>query len=155
MNIEKKNFETQHYMYIAGESPMNDGEAIAQSMGAAFAQAFAALGSAGITATSPPITVYTEMPGEKMTFRCGFFVSADDADKATEAAACASIPAGDALYAQHVGPFSDLNQTHGAIWAHAKASGLASAMPVWEIYLDDPNEVEPEALRTEVFHRLG
>lgn len=155
MDIEEKTFDAQDYIYVSGEAPMTDPAEIAKAMGAAFGQAFEFLGTAGISAMSPPISVYTEMPGERMTFRCGFFVSAEDAVKAEGGVAADQLPAGKALHALHVGPFTDMNQTHGAIWAHAKANGLASAMPVWEIYIDDPNETDEDQLRTEIYHSLG
>jgi len=154
MDILEQSLETQHYIYVAGEAAMNDPAQIAQAMGSAFGKAFSAMGPAGITPTSAPISVYTEMPGERMTFRCGFFVSPEDAGKVEGELEADQIPAGKVLHAIHVGPFTNLNQTHGAIWGHAKAAGLSSSMPVWEVYLDDPEQVDPEELRTAVYHSL-
>lgn len=155
MIIEEMNFETQDYVYVAGEAAMTDPEQIAQAMGAAFGKAFEFMEAAEVSALSPPITVYTEMPGANMTFRCGFFVASEDASKAEGGVQADQIPEGKALHAVHVGPFTNMNQTHGALWAHAKANGLSSAMPVWEIYIDDPNETDEDELRTEIYHSLG
>lgn len=155
MDIQEMNFEAQDYVYVAGDAPMTDPEEIAQAMWAAFGKAFEFLNAAGVSVLSPPISVYTEMPGARMTFRCGFFVTAEDAAKASGDVQADQIPEGKALHAVHVGPFTNLNQTHGAIWAHAKAQGLTSAMPVWEIYIDDPNETDEDQLRTEIYHSLG
>ncbi|SHH68125.1 GyrI-like domain-containing protein [Cognatishimia maritima] len=155
MDISEKSFDAQDYLYVAGEAALMDGKAIADAMGAAFGTAFGFLGSAGIEPLSAPISVYTEMPGKKMTFRCGFFVSPEDAAKASGDVSADVIPATKALHALHVGPYMNMNQTHGAIWAHAKAKGLTSAMPVWEIYIDDPQKTAPEELRTEIYHSLG
>lgn len=155
MQIEEKTFKKQHYIYVAGQAPMMDAKAIAHAMGSAFGQAFGFLNSAEITALSSPISVYTKMPGAKMKFRCGFFVSREDAKKAEGDVKAGKIPPCTALHALHVGPYRNMNQTHGAIWAHAKANGLASAMPVWEIYIDDPEKTPPEELRTEIYHSLA
>ncbi|MGH1466897.1 MAG: GyrI-like domain-containing protein [Cognatishimia sp.] len=154
MEIETREFEAQHYIYIAGSAPMMDAAAIAKAMGAGFGQAYGFLQQNGITPLSAPMTVYTEMPGADMTFRSGFVVAAEDAAKASGDIKADQLPKGSALHAIHTGPYSDLNKTHGAIWGHAKAQGLSNVMPVWEIYIDDPEETAPEALRTEVYHAL-
>lgn len=155
MNIETREFDAQDYIYVEGRAPMSDGAAIAKAMGDAFGQAFGFLQQSGITPLSAPISVYTEMPGAEMTFRSGFFVVAEDAAKAAGDIKAAQIPACSALHALHTGPYMSLNQTHGAIWDHAKAQGLSNAMPVWEIYIDDPQETDAESLRTEVYHALA
>ena len=90
-----------------------------------------------------------------MAFRSGLFVSEADGQKGEGEIQADKIPACKALHAMHVGPYVDMKLTHGAIWAHAKASGLASTMPVWEIYIDDPEKTAPEELRTEIYHALA
>lgn len=155
MTIEEMTFSAQDYVYVEGDVPMTNPEQIAEAMGVAFGKASAFLQSTGITPLSSPICVYTEMPGEKMTFRCGFFVSSEDAMRTSDEVRADQIPACSALHTIHVGPYTNMNQTHSALWAHAKANGLTSAMPVWEIYIDDPNETEQSTLRTEIYHALG
>lgn len=155
MNIDERDFEAQDYIYVAGDAPMMDGKAIADAMGAAFGTAFGFLSNADITPLSPPISVYTEMPGKRMTFRCGFFVSPEDAAKAAGDVSSDQIPACKALHALHIGPYMNMNQTHGALWAHAKSKGMASSMPVWEIYIDHPEETASDQLRTEIYHSLA
>lgn len=36
-----------------------------------------------------------------------------------------------------------------------ETEGLTGAMPVWEIYVDDPGETPPEAVRTEIYRMIG
>ncbi len=154
MAVERRKFENQTYIYVTGKAPMLDGAAIAKAMGDAFGQAFGFIQQAGITPLSAPISVYTKMPGAKVKFRCGFFVSPEDAKKAEGDISAGQISAGDALHSLHTGPYAELNKTHGAIWGYAKANGLSSSMPVWEIYIDDPETTPPEKLRTEVYHSI-
>ncbi|MDO6727489.1 GyrI-like domain-containing protein [Cognatishimia sp. 1_MG-2023] len=154
MNIEKQDFETQTYIYVQGKARITDPTAIAAAMGAAFAEIFGFIQKVGITPLSAPITVYTKIPGTNMKFRSGFFVTPEDAKKATGDVKADSIPAGSALHAQHVGPYMDLKQTHGAIWGYAKSHSLKSSMPVWEIYIDDPDKAPADKLRTEVYHTV-
>ena len=155
MQIEDKELDTQHYIYAEASAPMMDGEAIGQAMGAAFGTAFGAVQSLGLTPLSAPMTVYTEMPGTEMTFRSGFIVSAEDAAKVSGALKSAELPAGKALFAMHVGPYSGMGQTHQAMWAEVKSRGLTPVMPTWEIYIDDPQEVDEDSMRTEIYHHLA
>jgi effector-binding domain-containing protein len=155
MSIEERVFQEQDYIYAEGTAPMNDGAAIAQAMGSAFGQAFGFMQQAGITPLSPPISVYTEMPGAEMTFRCGFFVAPEDTGKISGGIQADKIPACSAFHTLHKGAYNSLNQSHGAIWAHAKSIGKASVMPVWEIYVNDPQETDEADLRTEIYHAIG
>lgn len=65
---------------------------------------------------------------------------------------CRFLPAGLAVVADHIGPYRNLGETHGAI---ARFVGdqpdLKRAGPVWEVYWSDPDEVPAEKLRTEVY----
>ncbi|MEE2945845.1 MAG: GyrI-like domain-containing protein [Pseudomonadota bacterium] len=155
MDIVEKTFDKQHYLYVDGQASMGDPAAIAQAMGSAFVTAYAFMESEGISPISKPLTVYSEMPGVMIKFRSGFLVKRKDAQLAAGDVKSGKIPACTALHAVHHGPYMQLNKTHAAIWGHAKKNGLTSAVPVWEIYIDDPQTTPHDELRTEVYHRLG
>ena len=57
--------------------------------------------------------------------------------------------------ATHVGPYSNLNQSHGALWKYMETEGIPGAMPVWEIYIDDPDGTDEDKLRTEIYRAIG
>ena len=153
MEITREELPEQHYIYVEKRCGM--GPEIAQAMGEGFGAAFGWLAENGIAPQSMPMTVYTEMPsGGQMVFRCGALVTPEDAAKASGPARADTLPAGPALKALHKGAYASMNQTHDALWKHAKAEGLESRMPVWEIYIDDPGETAEADLRTEVFHAV-
>ena len=155
MTIEDREFDTQHYVYVEGNAPMMDGEAIANAMGMAFGSAFKGIETHAMTAQSAPICVYADMPGAEMTFRAGFLVSPEDAAKASGDLKAGELPAGKALHKMHIGPYATMNQSHQAMWDEVKSRGMTPSMPVWEIYIDDPSETAPDSLRTEIYHHLA
>lgn len=57
---------------------------------------------------------------------------------------------GDVLKLVHRGGYDTMGQSWGRIFGHAKALGRRPGAG-WEIYVDDPGEVEADALRTEIY----
>ena len=135
---------------------MADGGAIAEAMGSAFGQVFAFAQENGIAPQSMPMTIYLEMPTDgKMSFRGSVMVSDQDAAKATGDIKAAQLPEGEAMTTTHLGPYASLNVSHRALWDHIENEGLTKAMPVWEIYVDDPTTVPEAECRTEIYCALG
>ncbi|MEL6361951.1 MAG: GyrI-like domain-containing protein [Pseudomonadota bacterium] len=155
MTIERKTLSEQHYLFVERESSMS-GPEIADAMGSGFGEVFGFNAQKGIAPISMPMAIYMEMPsGDKMAFRVGVFVSPEDAAKAEGNIKSATMPAGDALMMTHVGPYATLNVSHKALWDHMTNEGLPQAMPVWEIYVDDPTTVSEDKLRTEIYRAIG
>jgi len=50
----------------------------------------------------------------------------------------------------HVGPYEKVGETYAKITAYIDQNGWKSAGPAMETYLDNPQEVAPEKLRTEI-----
>ena len=154
MDIQRITLAEQPYLYVERETVM--GPEIAQAMESGFGEIFTWTEENGIERQSMPIAVYVDMPsGPSMRFRLGFYVSAEDAAKASGNVKAATIPAGDAVKAVHVGDYASLNQTHQAVWNHMDSLGAENAMPVWEVYVDDPTLVPPAEVRTEVYRSIG
>lgn len=155
MDITRKTLPDQHYLYVERETTM-EGNAIAEAMGSGFGEVFGFVQSNAITPQSMPSSIYLEMPADgKMKFRSAVFVSAEDAARASGNIKADIIPAGEVATATHVGPYQNLNQSHKALWDYVEAEGLPKAMPVWEIYVDDPAATAPEELRTEIFRAVN
>ena len=101
------------------------------------------------------MSVFLGMDPSVLRFRGGVLVSAEDAAKAAGSIKTDKLPEGEAMTATHVGPYANLNLSHGALWKHMEDNGIPGSMPVWEIYVDDPGEVAEENLRTEIFRKIG
>jgi len=155
MTIERKTLPEQHYLYVDREASF-EGNEIAEAMGSGFGEVFGLVTEKEIKPLSMPMSVYLEMPeGGRMRFRTGVMVSADDAELAEGKVKAGVMPAGDAVTTTHIGPYASLNQSHKKLWDYMESEGLSKAMPVWEIYVDDPGSTPEADLRTEIFRAVG
>ncbi|MEM9387684.1 MAG: GyrI-like domain-containing protein [Pseudomonadota bacterium] len=153
MDVERKILQEQHYLYV--DRQCEYGPKIGEAMGSAFGEVFTFNAQHGIAPISMPMTVYLEMDPRILRFRSGFLVTAEDAAKASGNVNAATLPAGDVMTTIHVGPYDCMNETHKALWQLMEAEGIACAMPIWEIYVDDPERVEPSKVRTEIYRKVG
>ena len=108
-----------------------------------------------IVPLSMPMSVYIDMDPKILRFRGGVMVASEDAAQASGTLNAATLPAGEAMHVMHVGPYDNLGDTHKAMWDHMKTQGINGTMPVWEIYVDEPGVVAPDALRTEIYCAIG
>ena len=148
MSFDRKSIGEQTYVYVERTTPMSE---IANAMGDGFGAVFGTLGAKGITPRSMPMSVYFEM-ADPLTFRVGAIVSAEDA--AASGLDQDTLP-GEVVTTLHTGAYSGLGATHQALWKHMEAEGMAAAMPVWEIYIDDPGDTAEADLRTEIYRAVG
>lgn len=153
MAFTRKTLPAQHYIYVDRECPY--GPEIAEAMGSAFMEVFRFVGEAGVSPLSMPMSVYLGMDPSILRFRGGVIVSAEDAAKATGTIKADTLPGGDVMTTTHVGSYDTMNQTHQALWQHMEAEGIPGAMPVWEIYADDPGDTPEAELRTDIFRAIG
>lgn len=149
MDITRKTLSAQSYIYVDRECPY--GPEIAEAMGSAFGEVFGFIGQSRITPLSMPMSVYTGMDPTILRFRGGVIVSAEDAAKASDPIKADVLPDGEVMHVTHKGAYDTMNQTHKALWDYMEAEGIPGAMPTWEIYVDDPGDTAPEALRTEIY----
>ncbi|MDF0599497.1 GyrI-like domain-containing protein [Psychromarinibacter sp. C21-152] len=153
MEFKRVTLPPQHYLYLERECRMAD---IAEHMGTAFGELLDFMARHGIQPSGAPMAVYPKMPsGEEIFFECGMIVSAKDAGKAERLVKSATLPEGPAMTCTHVGPYSELNRSHHALWDHMRAEGLDAGMPIWELYVDDPEKTAPEELRTEIYRHIA
>lgn len=154
MEITRKTLPAQTYLYVE-RAPKFSPEEISNAMGTGFGEVYGFLSQNNIAPASMPMSLYAEMPsGDTMPFRAGFLINSEDAPKASGNIKVGVIPGCDVMMATHIGSYANLNQTHKAMWDETEKAGLSKQMPVWEIYVDDPTTVAPEACRTEVFHAV-
>jgi effector-binding domain-containing protein len=115
---------------------------------------------AGLSMTDPPYARYHAM-GEEIDVEIGAPVSGPPgalpplADVAMGEVGLSSLPGGRAVVTTYVGPYSGLGDAWHELdrWLHDQ--GLERTGPGWESYIDDPYEIAPEALRTEIVLPVG
>ena len=153
MEFEQVTLEPQHYIYVDRECPY--GPEIGKAMESAFGEVFGFVGQNGITPLAAPMSVYMEMDPSILRFRGGVIVSAGDAAKATGPIKTDVLPGGAVMKGLHTGSYMRMSETHQALWKHMEEAKIAPAMPVWEIYVDDPGEIAEPELRTEIYRAIG
>lgn len=153
MEFTRKTLEPQHYIYVDRECPY--GPEIAKAMESGFGEVFTFVGTQGLKPLSMPMSVYLEMDPTMLRFRAGVIVSAEDATKASGNIKSDQLPSGDIMTATHTGPYDQMSDSHQAMWKHMEAEGIPAAMPVWEIYVDDPGQVPANQLRTDLYRAIG
>ena len=155
MSIQRTTLPEQHYVYVEREASY-DGAEIAEAMGSGFGEVFMFTEQSGIERLSMPAAIYMDMPaGDKMAFRTAIFISAEDATRATGNIKAATMPAGDVMTTTHTGSYATMNQSHQALWQHMESNAIPAAMPVWEVYVDDPTTKPEGEVRTEIYRKIA
>jgi effector-binding domain-containing protein len=142
------------YLYTDCECAM-DPAAISKTMGKAFTDVMAFIQERHIALTGPGLSVYYTFDPDRISFRAGFFVAAEDAKKAEGPVLGGLTPAGRVLTFTHTGPYSALGQSYNAMMGYLEKEGLKLGAPTWEVYVDDPDSIPEESLRTEIFVSLA
>lgn len=101
------------------------------------------------------IAIYPDEPeiGKEVRFDAGAIFAAGTEPKNTEDLAYQVLPGGRWAIFRHVGPYDTLWQTwQGAYrdWLSTSGEALRDAIP-YEVYIDDPSQVAPEKLRTDIY----
>ncbi|WP_306252158.1 GyrI-like domain-containing protein [Parvularcula sp. IMCC14364] len=155
MTFERKTLPEQHYVYVEREASYAGNE-IAEAMGSGFGEVYMFTEENNMARLAMPMAIYMDMPaGDKMTFRTALFVSEEDAARAEGNIKAATMPAGEVMTTTHIGSYATMNQSHQALWNHMEENGIPGAMPVWEIYVDDPTTKPEEEVRTEIYRAIG
>lgn len=106
----------------------------------------------GIETAGPPFSLYHNMDMDHLDVELGFPVSGTP--RAEGRIGPSRLPGGRAVVAIHVGPYETLEKTYTKAMAYMEREGLKPAELMYEMYLNDPDEVPPEQLQTEVYFPL-
>jgi len=134
-------------------------EAIKEAMGQTFGELMAYFGRQGLAPAGPPRAIYTAYGPEGVAFTVAFPIADPPAAAREDASvSVATIPGGKTLRFFHQGPYSELMTTYGRIMQYLQSKGLmqseadwARYMPMWEEYLNDPQETPEADLRTYIY----
>jgi DNA-binding transcriptional MerR regulator len=107
------------------------------------------LAGAGAQVAPPVMAINVfEDDGDRITVHaCAGFAGKDPPLQRAE---IARLPGGTFARLEHVGPYETLALAHHALFAWVQERGHETEGAVWEFYRNDPADVAPEALVTEV-----
>ena len=103
--------DEQPYVFAERTCPMVPA-AISEEMGKAYGDVMGFIQANGLTLTGPALSVYYTYDPNTVTFRAGFFVSAEDAAKASGDIKADVTPAGRVVAFTHAGPYEKLSESY-------------------------------------------
>jgi len=109
---------------------------------------YAAIKAGHVRQAGQNVMVYRPRPDSRVDIECG--VETDTRFDGVGEVVYSQTPAGLAVTVAHIGPYSELGKSHGAIFEWSRAHGRQLDGTCWEIYGDW--EEDPAKLRTDVFH---
>jgi len=136
------------YLYVEKSARMAPDE-IGRAMGEAFGTVWGFMQDHAIAPAGGALSVYYDYDATQMDFRAGFVVAKADLAKAEGAVKGDVTPAGRVARFVHKGPYETVSADYDLLMAWMEKQGLKMAVPAWEVYLNDPDQVAPEELLTE------
>jgi effector-binding domain-containing protein len=125
------------------------GEDLPEVMGRCFGTVMEHLGAVGVEPAGPPFAAYHNSDMENLDLEVGFPVSAVIAGG--DEVQAGTIPGGHVAVGLHTGPYDQLDETYEKLTGYITGQGLHPEQSIYEFYLNDPGEVEPAQLQTEVY----
>ena len=103
----------------------------------------------GLTPATMPMAMWHDMDRETGMCDVQAGIILHEASDGEGEIAGAQTVGGETLVLMHVGPYSEMGKSWGRVYAKAAELGREPG-PGYEIYVDDPTEVAPEEMRTEI-----
>ena len=102
-----------------------------------------------ITPAGPPFSLYHNMDMDNLDVEIGFPVDGEIPED--DRVKLSVLPAGRAAVEIHRGPYDTLEETYNRLIAFLQEQGLEMGSYMYEFYVNDPGEVPPEEIETEVY----
>lgn len=145
------NVAERPYLYTERSCSMDPGD-ISENMEIAFRTVGELIEEKGIADPGNALSVYYTHDAQTLTFRAGFLVSAEDAERAEGNVKAGVLPAGRVLNFIHRGPYAKLRDSYGEMMEYLEENGMTVGAPTWEIYLNEPDSVASEdELETDIY----
>lgn len=125
-------------------------QAIGNDIGAGFGRVIAALGAENITPSGAPLVVYYDLIDEETDGDIEVCIPVGQKLSMDSDVYCRELEGGSVATATHRGPYQELSATYQTITAWISEHGHEVAGPPREIYLNDPQTVQPADLITRV-----
>ncbi|MEJ2215994.1 MAG: GyrI-like domain-containing protein [Gemmatimonadota bacterium] len=134
-------------------------EAIRQGMMEGFGRIAVYVAAHGLNLTGPPRSVYTAYGTDETRFTLAFPVAEDASDPGpVGGVSIGELEGGRMLRFTHTGPYDQLMAAYGLITQWMVANGRmesdadwADHTPMWEEYVNDPDNTPPERLLTYIY----
>lgn len=123
-----------------------------QVLGQAYGQIMQYLGELGEMPCGAPYTAYYNMDMQDLDLEIGFPVSKHIPGK--EPVQAGVMPAGKYAACLHKGPYDQVGAAYEALTKFIQENGLQPTGVAYEFYLNDPTEVAPDELKTQVVFPL-
>ena len=144
--IEMKDLEPTDVIGITLETSP---ETISNDAAPAYHRIYDQLGEQGINPAGPARMVYHRMDDDSWTIEC--CVPVAGAGALPDDLARRSFPGGRVARTLHVGPYDELGMAYRELGVWVDKQGLSTANPPFDIYLNDPGQVDnPAKLETEL-----
>jgi effector-binding domain-containing protein len=126
-------------------------EELPARLGEGYGRIIEFLGKAGIEPSGPPFAMYYNMDMTSLDVEMGFPVAEPLSGSGSGEVIASTLPGGRAAVAIHLGPYETLGETYDKLLAYVEREGLQPESFMYECYLNDPGEVAPEEIQTEIY----
>jgi DNA-binding transcriptional MerR regulator len=134
---------------VIGLTLQTSPESIGADAPRAYGRLYEGLARDGLEPTGPPRLVYHDMADDNWTIEACVPVAV--AAGAPEGLELRRFDGGKAASARHVGPYDELGMAYRELEVWIRKQGLTPAGPAFDVYLNDPSEVEdPARYETEI-----
>jgi effector-binding domain-containing protein len=123
-------------------------EGLPEVISTSFAAIGKAMGQNGERPAGPPFAAYYNMDMQDLDVELGFPVSRSLPGAGDIQAS--EIPAGKFAACVHIGPYNEIEPAYQALSTWIEEQGYKTSGVAYEFYLNDPAEIPPEALQTQI-----
>lgn len=135
----------QHVLSIRFRAPVQD---LPTHFGRIYGSIMQYMGTLGGQDTGAAFAVYYNMDMQDMDVEAGFPVTKPLPGKGDIQAR--EIPAGTVAICHYTGPYENMRPAYDQLTQFAQNEGYTIGGPIYEFYLNGPDEVPPEELKTDI-----
>ncbi len=151
--MEIANVNSFDILYVEEATNFFQNKNISAIYAAAYQNIIAEMQKQGLDFAGAPlsITTFFDMETGDVKFNPAIPVNSDKGKTAGLIKAGKTYE-GKVLKATHIGPYDTVDKTYTKMQEYMKANGLEENGYSWEEYIDDPEKVAPEELRTNIYY---
>ena len=143
--MEVRNLEEKVTMAVRVTVAVED---LPKALGDGYGEIMGYLASRGVQPSGMPFAMYYNMDMHNLDVEMGLPVA--EPLEGQGRIGPGTLPGGKAVVEMHVGPYEKLEETYRKVMDYIEREGLQTESYMYESYLNDPGEVAPEELKTEI-----